>query len=805
MTTKYKIISGFLFMVLLQAGLAAFGWLRLNDASDGFNSYRLEARGAVSANAADTLMREAKDKMGNFMLNLDAELDDQARTALNGSIDYVKKARNIEMDATRRTALDNQIARLIDMSGLTGEVEKRLLRADTLTREKLVPAGMQINDRLSGINDAAREANNSVVLALVDEAYSAYVEFRVSVRVYGVSYKPADAEKAVKRLQEFAALLPRMDAAIVKDTTRRAYENLVQSFATYQATFKELDEAIRNASQAKKQMNDTAVAVSKFFDEYTTGAQQRMDALGAVTRERNDGAQALMLSVGLGGLLLGLLFAVWIIVGVVRVLGRVSGFAGEVSRGNFNATLSVREGGEIGTMIRSILEIPATLNQMAAEYERVEQRIEQGHLDVQGDASKFSGGFASLLEGTNHILRRMGMIFNNIPSPMIMLNKDLKATFLNRSAQDVAGTDYHDKTCGEMFSREDYGTDACGLAGAVRSGEIRSGETVAHPRGRRMDIRYTAIPMKDSQGKPASVLQFIVDLTQIKDTERAIVAVAKQALENADRVAAASEELSAQVEQVSRGAEMQRDRVESTAAAMNEMNATVLEVARNAGNASEQSDETRRKADGGADLVNKVVRSINDVNSVALGLQDNMKELGRQAESIGGVMNVISDIADQTNLLALNAAIEAARAGEAGRGFAVVADEVRKLAEKTMSATHEVGTNIQAIQNSARTNINEVTNAVRNINEATNLANASGRALKEIVDLAAANSSVVASIATAAEEQSATSEEINHALTDVSRIVSETTDGMTQASAAVQDLSQTAQELRTIIERLRNS
>ena len=180
-----------------------------------------------------------------------------------------------------------------------------------------------------------------------------------------------------------------------------------------------------------------------------------------------------------------------------------------------------------------------------------------------------------------------------------------------------------------------------------------------------------------------------------------------------------------------------------------------------------------------------------------------MQELGKQAESIGGVMNVISDIADQTNLLALNAAIEAARAGEAGRGFAVVADEVRKLAEKTMTATQEVGASITAIQHSARANINEVSTAVENITDATSLANSSGEALTEIVNLAAANSAVVASIATAAEEQSATSEEINRAIDEINRIVAETTDGMVQSSSAVQDLSRMAQELRRVMDGLK--
>jgi methyl-accepting chemotaxis protein len=236
---------------------------------------------------------------------------------------------------------------------------------------------------------------------------------------------------------------------------------------------------------------------------------------------------------------------------------------------------------------------------------------------------------------------------------------------------------------------------------------------------------------------------------------------------------------------------------------MTEMNSTVLEVARNAGQAAEQSEMTRNKATDGATLVNKVVHSINLVNKVATTLQTNMRELGSQAESIGGVMNVISDIADQTNLLALNAAIEAARAGEAGRGFAVVADEVRKLAEKTMTATQEVGANITAIQQSARTNINEVGEAAKAITDATDLANTSGQALTEIVNLASANSSVVTSIATAAEEQSATSEEINQSIEEISKIVGNTADGMHQASQALHELAQTAQELNTVMGGLR--
>ncbi|MBA4358676.1 MAG: methyl-accepting chemotaxis protein, partial [Desulfovibrio sp.] len=235
-------------------------------------------------------------------------------------------------------------------------------------------------------------------------------------------------------------------------------------------------------------------------------------------------------------------------------------------------------------------------------------------------------------------------------------------------------------------------------------------------------------------------------------------------------VSSASSELSAQIGESSRGAERQAMRITETATAMEEMNATVLEVAKNAGQAAETSDGARKKAQSGADVVNKVMASMNHVQQQTGKLKTDMSTLGVQAEDIGRIMTVITDIADQTNLLALNAAIEAARAGDAGRGFAVVADEVRKLAEKTMQATKEVGEAINGIQHGTKTNVEGVEKSVHLIEEATGLADQSGQALKEIVHLVDAASDQVRSIATASEEQSAASEEISHSIEQVSSI-----------------------------------
>lgn len=278
--------------------------------------------------------------------------------------------------------------------------------------------------------------------------------------------------------------------------------------------------------------------------------------------------------------------------------------------------------------------------------------------------------------------------------------------------------------------------------------------------------------------------------------------VANDASLIAEQVTSAAQELSSQSDQVSRGADVQRERTSQTATAMEEMNATVLEVAQNSANSANSASQAREQAKEGAQIVARAIDAISDVNQLTITLKDSMGQLGDQTTDIGQIMNVIEDIADQTNLLALNAAIEAARAGEAGRGFAVVADEVRKLAEKTMAATKEVGDAIQVIQDGASANIQSVDRAADAVNQATDLANQSGESLKQIVEYADDTSGQVQSIATAAEEQSAASEEINQAVDDINMIASETAEGMMQSAEAITELARLAGELRELIDEM---
>jgi len=267
-------------------------------------------------------------------------------------------------------------------------------------------------------------------------------------------------------------------------------------------------------------------------------------------------------------------------------------------------------------------------------------------------------------------------------------------------------------------------------------------------------------------------------------------------------VSEASDRLSDRIESANRGARTQAERTSDTATGMDEMTATVLEVARNASAAAGTTESARNKAVEGSKVVCEVLTSMKNMEEQSARLKDDMGRLGSQAQDIGRVLTVITDIADQTNLLALNAAIEAARAGEAGRGFAVVADEVRKLAEKTMVATKEVGEAINAIQQSARQNVDNVERSVSLIARTAEQAGSSRSALDEIVRLVDSASDQVRAIATASEQQSAASEEINRSVDQVNTISEETSHTMAEASQAVAQLTRQAHELKQIIEDL---
>ena len=576
----------------------------------------------------------------------------------------------------------------------------------------------------------------------------------------------ADNSTAVyEGLKAALGSLNRAEGNLAHPTTLSLLQAVQQSIGEYEAAFTKFV-AARNTLQ-------TVIAANR---EQVVASNKQVQALAAHANEllqaTKTSAEWYTLLCSTLAVVLGCAIATLIVLAVSRPIAAALRFAEVVAGGDFTARWDNASKDELG-------QLAAALNKAFAK--------------VAEKVFWFEG------------------VLNAVPFSVSVTDLDMHWTFANTACVKSLGKTCFKEIEGKHCSEKKgdlCDTPNCGIE-QLRKGNGQVQFTGANGRTTQVLLTY----LKDLQGNDIGHVEIGRDVTEEitlrREAEEAMARGRQEtvaALEGiVERVSTASEQLSAQIEQSDRGAGQAAQRMTETSTAMEEMTATVMEVARNAGDASNAARDMHGKARDGAHIVNDVVQGMNGLHKVSSALKSEMEQLGEQAEGIGRVMGVISDIADQTNLLALNAAIEAARAGEAGRGFAVVADEVRKLAEKTQQATSEVGRAVEQIQEAARLSMGNVEGAVESIAANNELAKQSGRALGEILKVSEEAADKVRAIATAAEQQSAASEEINQAVDGVTSISSELSSAMSEASAAVHDLASQAAELRHIIDALRGT
>jgi|SRR5580658_1147555 methyl-accepting chemotaxis protein len=265
----------------------------------------------------------------------------------------------------------------------------------------------------------------------------------------------------------------------------------------------------------------------------------------------------------------------------------------------------------------------------------------------------------------------------------------------------------------------------------------------------------------------------------------------------AERLAGASEEISSGTSQSAETARVQADQTQQVATAMQQMSSTVQQVSEHSQKASDSSHSAAQAARQGGEVVEQTLSTMRSIAESSRTVAARIGALGKSSEEIGKIVAVINDLADQTNLLALNAAIEAARAGEQGRGFAVVADEVRKLAERTTKATQGIAAMIESIQAETRNAVQAIELGSRDVEIGVEKTTASGAALKEIIQMSEQVGDMISQIATAATEQSSATEQVNANVTQISNL----TQG---ASSAAEETAKSCAELSTMAFDLQN-
>ncbi|HVP06624.1 MAG TPA: methyl-accepting chemotaxis protein, partial [Candidatus Acidoferrum sp.] len=277
----------------------------------------------------------------------------------------------------------------------------------------------------------------------------------------------------------------------------------------------------------------------------------------------------------------------------------------------------------------------------------------------------------------------------------------------------------------------------------------------------------------------------------------------RQLTDNARELVSAATEIASSSEQMSKGAKDQADQVNQVSTAVEEMTATILESSKNAGDATGAAKGASDTATSGGRIVNETIQGMQKIAGVVRESAQSIGKLAKSADQIGEIIGVIDDIADQTNLLALNAAIEAARAGEQGRGFAVVADEVRKLAERTGKATGEITEMIKGIQKETEEAVHSMEAGIQEVDKGRELADKAGNSLNEIVTMAQRVTDMISQMATASEEQSSAAEQISKNIEHISSVTKETATGADQSAAAAEELNRQADGMQQMVQKFR--
>ncbi|NDV24941.1 methyl-accepting chemotaxis protein [Desulfovibrio sp. JC022] len=411
-----------------------------------------------------------------------------------------------------------------------------------------------------------------------------------------------------------------------------------------------------------------------------------------------------------------------------------------------------------------------------------------------------AGDYAKAQHAAEQLMWLLSVLAVAVSFVLIALNMFGVVRPIRKIVRDIKRVGDSIASGGEDFKHlESKSTDELGdLAGsfnsmltAIESSNAETAKAFAVAEGEAESARKALSRAQEAEAKAAEARKEGI-LRAVASLERIV-----------ESLVGASEDLSDQIAGAAAGSEELQQQTASSSSALTELGVSIQEVSNNSSGAAESADQVMRTARSGAEVVDDARQAIFGVRTETDTLKTSLEDLSSRADDIGQIMTVINEIADQTNLLALNAAIEAARAGEAGRGFAVVADEVRKLAEKTLHATTDVGDTIKAIQQSTAKNMKGMESAERAVAKSTGFAEDAEQSLREIVKHAEESNTQVHTIASAVDEQSVAADNISMATENINTSAMDMAETMSRSSSATQALKELAAELDDLIDSLK--
>ncbi|GJQ61480.1 MAG: hypothetical protein SCALA702_05330 [Melioribacteraceae bacterium] len=464
--------------------------------------------------------------------------------------------------------------------------------------------------------------------------------------------------------------------------------------------------------------------------------------------------------------------------------------------------------------------------------------------------------FIYLADSLNNMAEKINQqlgYLDELPAPVMFIDTDYNIQYMNKAGAKLLSTTNEKlfgSKCYDSFKTEHCQTENCACFKSMKFNDNFTEETVSRATGDDISIQYSAIPIKDRHGNITGALEFVADISKIKNIENYLNRSTKNILKEMSKfsegdlsvfaksektgddvsalfegfnnsvsniramieqlkivindTAVSSNQISSSTEEMAAGAQEQNMQAQEVAKAVDEMTKSIIETSQSATKAREMAEVAGKIAEEGGIVVRETVSGIDSIAKVISETSETVKTLGQRSNEIGEIVEVIEEIADQTNLLALNAAIEAARAGEQGRGFAVVADEVRKLAERTGKATKEIATMIKNIQGEAHITVASIEKGNSEMSKGRELAQRAGNSLEEIIVHSKDVVDAIIQVASASEQQSKAAEQISLNIDGITQVTHESSAGIQQIARASENLNNLTNNLQQMVSQFHN-